>query len=72
MAMGFLPVLTLIFVAAKLFGMIDWSWWWVFVPMWGTPAFVLGLGALAGLGWLVVYAGACAWDAWAKWRKARG
>ncbi len=31
--MGFLEVLTLIFIALKLFGVIAWSWWLVFLPM---------------------------------------
>ena len=30
--MGFINALTLVFVAAKLFGAIDWSWWLVFSP----------------------------------------
>lgn len=30
--MGFLNLLTLIFVAAKLFQVIDWSWWLVLAP----------------------------------------
>ena len=30
--MGFINALTLVFVAAKLFGVIDWSWWLVFSP----------------------------------------
>lgn len=36
---GFLGILTLIFVIAKIAGLIDWSWWWVFSPIWiGVPA----------------------------------
>jgi len=27
-------VLTLMFVAFKLCGIIDWSWWWVLSPIW--------------------------------------
>lgn len=30
--MGFTESLTLLFVAFKLAGMIDWSWWVVFMP----------------------------------------
>ena len=30
--MGFLEVLTLIFVVLKLTGQIDWSWWLVLLP----------------------------------------
>lgn len=32
--MGFLEILTIVFVCAKLFGAIAWSWWWVFSPIW--------------------------------------
>ena len=31
---GFLGVLTVVFVIAKLWGVVDWSWWWVFAPIW--------------------------------------
>lgn len=31
--LGFLSILTLIFVVAKLFGVIAWSWWLVFAPV---------------------------------------
>ena len=27
-------ILTVIFVCCKLFGVIDWNWWWVFSPLW--------------------------------------
>ena len=33
--------LVVLFVALKLTGHIDWSWWWVFSPYW--------IGALAAL-----------------------
>lgn len=26
----------LLFVGLKLAGLIDWSWWWVFSPLWGA------------------------------------
>ena len=32
--MGFISVLTLIFVVLKLTGLIDWSWVWVLSPVW--------------------------------------
>jgi hypothetical protein len=31
---GLAGILTIIFVVAKLFGIITWSWWWVFAPLW--------------------------------------
>ena len=49
----FTGLLTLLFVAAKLFGYIDWSWWWVFAPLWIEAAIVLVLIVLFGVGtWL--------------------
>jgi len=31
---GFCGLLTILFVALKLTGYIDWSWWWVTSPLW--------------------------------------
>lgn len=39
----------LLFTGLKLTGHIDWSWWWVTVPLWGTLAFGLGLLGLGTL-----------------------
>jgi membrane protein YdbS with pleckstrin-like domain len=36
-----LEILTIIFVVLKLTGYIDWSWWLVTLPFWGSAA--LGL-----------------------------
>lgn len=38
---GFFGALTLLFIALRLLGKIDWSWWWVLAPLW-IPT-VLGL-----------------------------
>lgn len=40
---GFCPLLTIIFVIAKLMNVISWSWWWVFSPLWLPLAVVLGI-----------------------------
>jgi len=32
MNIGFFGLLTLIFVVAKIFNYVDWSWWLVFTP----------------------------------------
>lgn len=32
--MGFLEVLTLIFITLKLVGSITWPWLWVLAPLW--------------------------------------
>ncbi|QMV43724.1 hypothetical protein [Cohnella cholangitidis] len=31
---GFTGLLTILFIALKLIGVIDWSWWWVLSPIW--------------------------------------
>ena len=33
-AMSFPEVLAIVFVVLKLCGVITWSWWWVFAPIW--------------------------------------
>ena len=45
--MGFIEILTIVFVCAKLFGAIAWSWW-VFSPMW------IGYGVLLVIGLLYI------------------
>lgn len=34
-------LLTVLFVALKLLGIISWSWWWVLSPLWIGLAFPL-------------------------------
>ncbi len=45
---GFTGLLTCIFVVFKLLGKLDWSWWWVFSPLWISTgvAFVVILAIL--------------------------
>ena len=33
---GFVGLLTIVFITLKLTGYIDWSWVWVTSPIWGT------------------------------------
>lgn len=40
---GFLGLLGLLFIGLKLAGFIDWSWWYVTLPLWGPRAFALAL-----------------------------
>lgn len=50
---GFVGVLTLIFITLKLLGVIDWSWWWVLSPLlisWAI-ALVVILAVMAGSLW---------------------
>ena len=30
----FTTLLLILFIGLKLAGVIDWSWWWVFSPLW--------------------------------------
>lgn len=38
---GFLGLLTILFIALKLTNQITWSWWWVLAPIWGVFVLVL-------------------------------
>lgn len=33
---GFGGLLAIVFITLKLLGKIDWSWWWVLSPLWGS------------------------------------
>jgi hypothetical protein len=50
--------LFLLFLALKLMGYIDWSWWWVTAPLWIPIAVVLGGLAIAGI--ILIFAAAAA------------
>jgi hypothetical protein len=44
--------LLLLFIGLKLTNYIDWSWWWVFSPIWlplAIVASILGIVALVAL-----------------------
>lgn len=43
---GFMSMLTLIFVVAKIGGFITWSWWLVFAPILFSIAFVTLFAAM--------------------------
>ena len=38
---GFFGMLGILFIGLKLTGYIDWSWWYVTMPLWG--GFAIGL-----------------------------
>ena len=38
---GFLGLLTLLFIGLKLTGYITWSWIWILAPLWITLSIVL-------------------------------
>ena len=39
----------LVFLACKLTGNINWSWWWVTAPLWGVLALIAALMVIAGI-----------------------
>ena len=43
---GFVGLLTIVFITLKLTGFIEWSWWWVLSPIWGTALVVVLIIAL--------------------------
>lgn len=51
---GFPGLLTLLFIALKLMGYIDWSWLWVLSPLWISLAVTLGILVV-----ILVFAGVC-------------
>lgn len=47
---GFVGALTVAFIVLKLTGYIDWSWWWVWSPVWiAAIAFVVVIGLIGML-----------------------
>ncbi len=38
---GFSSLLGILFIALKLCGVINWSWWWVLAPFWMPVALVI-------------------------------
>ncbi|MCU9947531.1 hypothetical protein [Pseudomonas sp. PDM13] len=54
---GVVGLLGVAFVILKLFGVIDWSWWWVTAPFWIGPAIAASIGAVIlfflGIAWLL-------------------
>ena len=48
---GFVGLLTILFIYLKLTGQINWSWWWVWSPVWICVIVVLGLLIVGGVGY---------------------
>ena len=46
---GFVGLLTIVFITLKLTSVIAWSWWWVLSPIW-LPFVVIGGIALVAFG----------------------
>ena len=50
----FLELMFLMFLGLKISGKIDWSWWWVFAPIWVPVVLVIGFVGLAFI-WAVIF-----------------
>ena len=46
-------ILSIMFFLARIFDKIDWSWWWVFSPLWLPLAFILGISIIVGIIYLI-------------------
>ena len=45
-SIGFIGLLTVLFIGLKLTGLIDWSWWWVLCPIWIDVIFCIVVAVL--------------------------
>ncbi len=50
---GFLGLLTIVFIVLKLTGYINWSWLWVLSPLWG--------GCLVGGTLMIIFLALAIW-----------
>lgn len=46
---GCFTVIGIVFVILKLVGVINWSWWWVTAPFWGSLALAIIVALIAGV-----------------------
>lgn len=46
---GPLDLVTIVFIVLKLCKVIDWSWWWVFSPIWIPFAIIIVIGLLMSI-----------------------
>ena len=54
---AFWGLLGLVLITLKLCKVVDWSWWWVTLPLWGPAAavltIILGIGAFLGVAYIL-------------------
>jgi hypothetical protein len=46
---GFLGLLTILFIGLKLGHVINWSWWWVLSPLWMPIGIILFICMVIGI-----------------------
>ncbi len=50
---GLLGSLFIVFLVLKLTGHIDWSWWYVTLPLYGPLAVVVGVLGIVAVIWVI-------------------
>lgn len=50
---SFFGALTILFIGLKMTGHIDWSWWWVLSPIWGSVLVVIAMVLAFVLGYVI-------------------
>lgn len=48
-------LLTIVFFIAKIMDKIDWSWWWVFSPLWIPIILSVFISILLVLLWFIIF-----------------
>ena len=51
---GFVGLLTILFIGLKLTGYITWSWWWVLSPIWISTLVVVGFFLVLVIGFIII------------------
>jgi hypothetical protein len=46
LSFSMLPFLTMLFILLKVTGIVNWTWWWVFAPLW-IPVVAILLGVIS-------------------------
>lgn len=46
---GFVGLLTIVFITLKLTGYIAWSWWWVLSPLWISALVIVAILLVAAI-----------------------
>ena len=50
---GFLGLLTIVFIVLKLTHVISWSWWWVLAPLWLPIALFIFICVVVVIWWII-------------------
>jgi len=52
-SVGFPGLLTIVFIVLKLTHYIDWSWWWITLPLWGIFGIAAVVFAIIGIAFIL-------------------